>query len=301
MVRTLKVVVQLLPAALLVVTAAAQDVEPEAVVADTVVYPVWEHDLSATLSGSQAGYKRWTEGGINSLAATSQVLGTFVRTSDSWLQTYELRLGIGILKQDTLAVRKAEDALRLKGQVSYTGDGKFHSFSPTVAVGLRTQFAPGFNYTKNPFEDGRNPPVKVSDFFSPATFTQSLGMGFHSDFTFSQRLGIAAKETVILIERFRPVYGQVPSESVRLQLGIESHTEVDREVFSNVQVKSTLGLFAAFNQDELPDALWENAVLMKVNDWLSTNLEVVALYDRDISDAVQIKEVFSVGISIVIM
>lgn len=293
---------RLLLAAILVATgAAAQDVESEEDVADSVVYPVWDHDLSATLSGSQAGYRRWTEGGINSLAANTQVQGTFVRTSEDWLQTYEVRLGIGILKQDTLSVRKAEDVLRLQAQVKYTGDGTFHYVSPIVAVGLRTQFAPGFNYTKNPFGDGRNPPVKVSDIFSPATFTQSLGMGYSSDFAFSQRLGIAAKETVILIERFRTIYGQVPSESVRLQLGIESQTEVDREVFSNVQVTSSLGLFAAFNQDDLPDALWENAVRMTVNEWLTTNFEVVALFDRDISDAVQLKEVFSLGISVVIM
>lgn len=266
--------------------------------ADTTTYPLWDIDLTSQLRGSQAGYQNWTEGGINSLAAATQLNSAFKRTSANWLQNYETRFAIGIVKQDTLSVRKAEDIIRLKGQISYSGENGFQVLSPTVAIGIRTQFAPGFSYDKNPFGDDRPPPVKVSDFFSPATFTQSLGLGYNTDVGFTQRVGVAAKETVVLIERLRTLYGHDASQAVRFQLGLESQTEVDREVFKNVRVKSSLGLFAAFNQEELPDLLWENQVIMQVNSWLSANLEVVTLYDRDISDAVQIKEMFSLGISI---
>jgi len=44
--------------------------------------------------------------------------------------------------------------------------------------------------------------------------------------------------------------------------------------------------------------LWENLLEMQVNSWLGTSLEVVALYDRDVSSEVQLKEVFSLGITI---
>ena len=36
---------------------------------------------------------------------------------------------------------------------------------------------------------------------------------------------------------------------------------------------------------------------LRVNDWLSTELEFVALYNENVSDAVQIKEVLSVGVT----
>lgn len=282
---------------LFVQAATAQEEEAEA---DTVVYPVWETNLAARLSGSQAGYRNWTEGGINTLVGTSQLDGTFNRRSESWLQAYETRMAIGIVKQDTLAVRKAEDILRIKGQVSYRGDSAFNIFSPTAAAGLRTQFAPGFNYDRNPLDDGQDLPVKVSDVFSPATFTQSLGFAYNnSSVGFRQRVGMAAKETVVLIERLRMLYGHEAAEAVRFQLGVESQTELDREVFDNVHVKSSLGLFAAFNQEELPDVLWENQVILQINAWLSADFEVTALYDRDIGDVVQIKEVVSIALSIV--
>lgn len=269
--------------------------------ADTVNYPIWESHLTAKLNAAQAGYSKWTEGGLNSLSATTSLDGKFERTSPNWRQTHESRLAFGVLKQDTLNVRKADDIIRLASQVSYRGNGLFKKFNPTAAATIRTQFAPGFAYDQNPFGDGRRPPVKVSDIGSPATFTQSLGFSYAASWGFKQRLGIASKETLVAIEYLRPIYGLRPSQGVRFQMGIESQTSVDKEIFRNVRYKSTLGLFAAFNQEELPDMLWENLVAMKVNSWLSADFEFVALYDRDIRDDIQIKEIFSIGISFLII
>lgn len=281
-------------------TANAQDADPVQD-ADTLDYPVWTTNLAAKFTASQASFHNWTEGGINALSSTAQIAGDFVRQSPAWKQTYETRLSFGVIKQDREELRKSEDLIRLKAAVNYAGDGFLKQFTPTVTVGLRTQFAPGFNFEKNPFQNELSvlpPPIKVSDFFSPATFTQSLGLEYFSDWGFKQRLGVGAKETVVLIERFRFLYGLQESEMVRFQLGIEAFTEIDKEIFKNVRFKSALGLFAAFNQDELPDMLWENLMVMKVNSWLSADFEFVSLFDRDISDALQIKESFSVGIAL---
>lgn len=265
---------------------------------DSVKLPHWVMDLTGKFSASQAGYHNWTEGGVNSLASAALITGKFERTSRDWLQTYEARLGIGVVKQDTLDFRKADDIIRLRSQISYQGNGLFRKFNPTAAADVRTQFAPGFAYDKNPFpENDGDLPVKVSDFFAPATFSQSLGLSYDADWGFSQRLGIGAKETIVVIDRLQQLYGQ--DATARFQLGAESQTQIDKEVFDNITYKSTLALFAAFNREELPDMLWENIVVMKVNSWLSADFEFVTLYDRDINDVVQIKEVLSVGVSFV--
>lgn len=267
--------------------------------ADTVIYPVWENELAGRFSASQVGFQNWAEGGVNSLSAKSLISGEFVRKSVEWTHTYETRFAFGIVKQDTLNLRKSEDVIRLAGTVNYAGDGFLQKYTPTVALALRTQFAPGYKFEKNPFEGDDSLPVKVSDFFSPATITQTIGLEYGSKWGFKQRLGIAAKETVVFIDRFAPLYGLQPGENVRFQLGVESKSQVDKEIFTNVKLSSALGLFAAFNQEELPDILWENLIVMQVNKWLSADFEVVTLYDRDISDDLQLKEALSVGISIV--
>ena len=69
----------------------------------------------------------------------------------------------------------------------------------------RTQFTAGFNFEKNPLGDVRTPPVKVSDFMSPGTFTQSIGMTYQAKPWISQRVGIGGKETVVMIEKLRPL------------------------------------------------------------------------------------------------
>ena len=103
-----------------------------------------------------------------------------------------MRLAYGMVKQDTLDLRKSEDIIRLAATLQYLGEGFFSRFTPTVSASFRSQFAPGYNYQKNPFGDGRATPVKVSDFMNPGTFQQSLGLTYTPTAWFKQRIGVGA-------------------------------------------------------------------------------------------------------------
>jgi len=261
----------------------------------------WTPSLIAKAAVSQVGFQNWAEGGVNTLGLNLGLDGKMERETSDWSQVHELRLSYGVVKQDTLDFRKSEDIIRLATTFKYTGDGMFSNFSPTIAASFRSQFAPGYNYKKNPFEDGRKPPVKVSDFMNPATLQQAVGFTYTPTDWFNQRLGIGAKETIVVLERLRALYGVKPSDQIRFELGIESYSEFDKEVAEHVHFKSTLGLFAAFNKPDSPDLLWENFVAMKVNSWLSVNVEWAVLYDSDVSSQAQFKEVFAVGISYILL
>ena len=118
----------------------------------------------------------------------------------------------------------------------------------------------------------------------------------HSEYL-SQRLGVGGKQTVVLDEELRELYSLDADQTVRVEFGIEAYTEYQKEIFTNVNVKSTLGLFASFNKPDSPDMFWETQVGMKVNSWLQVNFEWGVLYDEDVSKNVQLKEIFSVGVS----
>ena len=82
------------------------------------------------------------------------------------------------------------------------------------------------------------------------------------------------------------------------EAGAELNNMLDIRLMENVHWRSTLNVFFSFNETETPpDVTWENNVSLRVNDWLSTELEFVALYNENIVDAVQIKEVLSVGVT----
>ena len=261
----------------------------------------WTTEATGQLSFAQAGFRNWQEGGVNTLAFSTGLNGKAGRTSNRWQQTHEMRLAFGFVKQDTLDFRKAEDLIQFLSAIQYQGEDFFQRFNPTFAASLRTQFAEGFNYDEDPFGQGRALPVKVSAFFAPATLTQSVGLTYQPLDWLKQRVGFATKETVVTIKRFRVLYGVDPDETVRFEAGLESFTEVDKEVFENVLYKAKLSLFASFNQPDKPDALWENLITMKVNEWLNVSFEFVTLYDVDITSAAQLKEVLSVGVSFILL
>lgn len=263
----------------------------------------WRSVLAGQLAFSQAAYSNWQEGGLDALAFTAGTNGRFERLLGRFQQTHVARLAFGVVKQDTLDLRKAVDVIRYAFDIQYTGTGVFR---PTFATDIRTQFAAGYDYDPAP-EDYLPPLIvlpnerlKVSDFFAPAIWTQSLGVTYDPDRWYTFRLGFGVKETIVTIDRLRPVYGNALDESVRVEAGLEALAEAQKELFENVLWTSRLSLFEAFNQidEAAPDLVFENLLQLKVNDWLNTNVEVVTLYDKDTVDEIQLKEVMSIGIAV---
>lgn len=267
----------------------------------------WLTDLVVTVNATQVAHRAWQEGGANSLAGTFDTRGLFGRVNGNLRQRHEARLAIGAIKQDTLEFRKATDVVRYAFDLQYTG---FGDWQPTLATELRTQMAAGFDYEPSPEKYPalagqivRGQRLKVSDFFAPAQWVQSLGMTYEPERWYRARAGFGIKQTIVAVERLRPVYGNRLDQPVRLQAGLDGLLEARGEPFQNVRVQSRLTLFQAFTQvtEAAPDMMWETNVRLRVNDWLAVTVEFVALYDRDVIDRVQLKEVFSLGLHFTVM
>jgi hypothetical protein len=269
----------------------------------------WRTSAVFGLQGSQAAYSNWSEGGLDALSASANLNGAFARLLGRIEQNHNVRLAFGVLKQDTLDLRKADDVLRYAGTVQY----RLGAIRPTLALELRTQFAKGFDYNPEPgeyvFEDfgGYELPtipgnrVQTSAFFAPAHITISAGATYEPVPWFKTRLGLGLQETVVRIERLRPLYGNRLNQPIRTEAGLESVSEFRKEVFENVLVASRLGLFAAFGDADYPDAFFENSIQMKVNSVLSVQLAFDALLDRDVSSSFQLREALSVGLSFALL
>ena len=268
-------------------TPTAIQAQDEAEVVDSTQ---WQTDLTAILAGSQASYDNWVEGGVNTLAFTASLNGDAMRYRNNWKTTHEMRLALGSLKQDSLEFRKADDLIQWQSAFEYFNDTNFAKWHPTGSFTLRTQFADGFNYDTFP-------ETKVSSFFAPATLTQTIGFTYQPQPWFTWLIGLGAKETIVGIERFRPLYGNALDESMRFEAGLNTTATFDKDIFQNVHLKSSLNLFDAFNQLDKPDVRWENLLTMTVNNWLTVNFEYVTFYDLDISDKVQEKQVLSTGVT----
>lgn len=270
---------------------------------------VWTTDVSGKLSGSQAAYSNWQEGGVNSLAFTSSLDGIAERRGNHWIQKHQARLAFGILRQDfdqddESEVRKADDLIRLESTLRYQGDGFFRIFNPTIAGNLRTQFAKGFVFSgqDNPFPAGGEVPegeeILVSEFFAPAFITESIGLTYEPQQWVTMRLAAASKQTVVLEDDVKVLYDVDPGKSARVEAGAEYALDINRAITEDIRYRSNFNAFFSFNQTEdPPDILWGNVLQLRVNDYISTELELTLLYDKNIDNRIQLKEVLSVGVS----
>jgi hypothetical protein len=262
----------------------------------------WRSSLQGMLAGNQSSFSNWQEGGVDALAVSAALDGSFDRVVGRVLTTQALRLAFGVLRQDTLYLRKALDVARDPVTAELASDNPIR---PSASFSARTQFAAGFDYdpTADEYPSLAIVPskeLKVSDAFSPLVLSQSLGVAYRPGGGLVARTGLGLKETVVSIERRRPVYGNRLDESVRLEAGLDLELAFEREVMENVTLRSRLTAFQGFGQigDAAPDALFENVILLKVNDLLNAILDAAALYDADISGDVQLREALSVGISV---
>ena len=261
----------------------------------------WRASLVAQFQGNQAAYSNWQEGGVDALAFTASTEGTFDRVVGRFLTSQTVRLAFGLLRQDTLSFRKAVDVVRYSATAE---TASAQAFRPFLGFALRTQFANGFDYDPSP-EDypslevvpGRE--VRVSAFAAPLILTQSAGVAYRPGGGFVARTGLALKETVVSARELRPVYGNGLDQTVRTEVGVDLETVYERELVENVRLRSRLTAFQGFGAlgSEAPDLLFENGLVLKVNDLLNVSLDTSALYDRDISSDLQLRETVALGVT----
>ena len=265
----------------------------------------WLNDLGLQFAGSQAQYRNWQEGGIDAIAFSAQSEGVFYRVSGPFRQAHEVRFALGLVKQDTLSFRKADDVARYGFGLEYeTGS----PFRPSFTATARTQFIAGFDYAPEAGEypdlpRGEFGEVKVSDAFAPLVLSQSAGVVYDPGGGFTARTGLGLKETVVTIDRLQPVYGNAEGETVRVQAGLDAELRYRRPVFENVTLSSRLLAFQAFNQvgDQAPDVLFENRLTMQVNPVLNVTLDAAALFDRDVSEDLQLRQTLAVGLGFTLL
>lgn len=265
----------------------------------------WFSRAIVRLSGSQTAFVNWQEGGANALAVALGGEADFARVNRRLRQVHEFRGSFGLLKQDTLAFRKADDRFRYGFALEHeTG----RALRPSVRATAQSQFAPGFDYNPSPSAYPTLPVVPgarlmVSGFAAPAVLTQSVGATVRPGGGFVGRAGVGLKQTIVVVERLQPVHGNAPGQALRLEAGLDAEAALERTLTQGVRLRSRLAAFQAFTQvaQEAPDLVWENLLALRVNGVLSVNLETIALYDRDVSARVQLREVLSVGLTMTLL
>jgi hypothetical protein len=274
----------------------------------------WKTGGVIAINLAQTSLTNWSAGGQNSIAVNGIFSGFANYTKNKSVWVNSLDIGYGILKQGKdNGVRKTDDKFEF---TSKYGQLAFKNFYYAALFNFKTQMAPGYNYP-----DVTN---KISDLFSPAYMIFALGMDYKPNAYFSAFIAPATARIIFVNDQVLSdagAFGVDPGKNSKSEFGgylraIYSRNDFKGEFLKNVTFTTKVDLFS--NYADKPQNLvvnWETLLSLKVNKFISANLNTQLIYDDKIKilddtngngvadpgestgPRVQFKEILGVGFS----
>lgn len=238
----------------------------------------WTNGGNIGLFFQQVAVSNWSGGGENALAYGGE-LNLFAnkrRRSHTWFNA--LQAGYGLVKLGDANSRKNNDVLIITSQY-----GRFLNDNWQLSGGLdfRTQFDDGFNYAGA--ADGTD--SLISTFMAPGYLSPYIGFSYKPNDAFSATISpLMEKITFVMDDDLAAVgaYGVDPGDNIRSQAGWSLTSLYQKEIMKNVNLKANLMLFAAYEEPEHVDVNFDLFLNFKVNEFITTNFSLQAIYDHDI-------------------
>jgi hypothetical protein len=207
--------------------------------------------------------------------------------STEW--TVQYKFAYGQSRIGNQALRKTDDVI----DASLVYKFKLNDWLNPVASGtLKSQFDIGYTY------DALGNATEVSKFWDPAYLTQSIGAEYKPIPEVKTRLGVGVRE--IFTSQFNK-YADDPStpeiEQKMIDGGLESVTNLDWKADDNILITSELQLFSPFKRMDEIVVRNTTTFVGKVSKYISANLSVQLINEKNISPRTQIKEAIALGLS----
>ena len=250
----------------------------------------WTKKGNISLLFNQSAYnKQWLGGGTSNVAGNFGLNYDFNYKKDDivWDNKFILAYGLTKIKGGDKPA-KTDDRLELnslwgkkaKGQWYYS---MFFNFKTQMDIGL----------DKND--------EKISHFFSPAYFQLGPGMLWKKSNNLSVNFSPATSKLIIVhphFTKFRSSFGVLQGDSSRFEFGSSISGYYKFNIMTNVSVENRLNLYSNYlDNPQNVDVDYQMNVIMKINKYLSANVAVQAIYDDNSVQAVQVRELFGLGVN----
>lgn len=251
---------------------------------------LWTKKGNISLLFNQSAYnKQWLGGG------TSNIAGNFGLNYDFnykkgdvvWDNKFILAYGLTKIKGDEKTA-KTDDRLELNSLWGKKAKGDWYY---SVFFNFKTQMDTGLD------KNG----VKLSHFFSPAYFQFGPGMLWKKSNNLSVNFSPATAKLILVHDHFTefgPSFGVLQGDNSRFEFGASISGYYKFNIMTNVSVENRLNLYSNYlDNPQNVDVDYQMNVVMKINKYLSANVAVQAIYDDNSVQAVQVREVFGLGVN----
>ena len=269
----------------------------------------WKNGGVLGLNLSQTSLTNWAAGGENSLSVNGlfSVFAKYKKGKSAWDNS--LDLGYGLLKQgkegDYMKTDDKVDFLSKYGQQAFNKNLYY-----SVLFNFKTQMTEGKDYATDT--------SKISNFLAPAYILGAIGFDYKPDNYFSAFAApFTGKITLVKDKQLSDAgaFGVDSGKTSKVEFGgyirlIYSRNDFKSELLKNVSFTTKIDLFSNYLKNpDCIDVNWETQIALKVNKYISVNLNTQLMYDDDIRFEVvengvtkmvpktQFKEILGVGFS----
>lgn len=254
----------------------------------------WHRGGMLGFNFTQASFTNWASGGENSVSGQA-LLGLYVnykKDSTSWDNGIDF--AYGLMQQGKGGqTRKTDDKIDFTSKYGHYAFAKVWYYS--ALVGFKTQFSPGYTY------HGDTAKTLISDIMAPAYTILAIGLDYKPNKRFSLFLSPLTGRTTYVFDQTLAdagAFGVAKAEydasgnrtkegqNIRNEFGGYVRIQYKAEIMPNVNLKARCELFTNYlknpqNVDVNADVL----VTMKVNKYISANLNIQGIYDHDVNIA----------------
>lgn len=250
----------------------------------------WTKKGNLSILFSQAAYnEEWLGGGISNISANFGLNYDINYKKGNVVWDNKFILAYGLSKIDgTGTTAKTDDRVefnslygkKMSGEWFYSG---YFNFKTQMDVSIN-----------------KNEEV-ISHFMSPAFFQFGPGVLWKKNEKLSVNFAPAASKLIIVHDHFTefgPSYGVLQGDNTRFELGASISAYYKFTAMANVSFENRLNLYSNYLEDpQNVDIDYQVNVLMKINNYLSANVTIHAIYDDNSIQAIQLKELLGVGVS----
>ncbi|KQB43218.1 DUF3078 domain containing protein [Flavobacterium daejeonense] len=252
---------------------------------------IWTTKGNASLLLSQSAYnKEWLGGGTSNVAGNFNLNYDFNYKKGNvvWDNKFILAYGLSKIKGNE-RMAKTDDRIELNSLWGKKSTVKNWYYS--MFFNFKSQMDTGLD------KDG----LKISHFFSPAYFQFGPGFLWKKDNNLSINIAPAAGKLILVHKHFTdlgPSFGVLQGDNTRFELGASVSTYYKVSPITNVSIENILNLYSNYLEDpQNVDINYQMNLVMKINKYLSANINVQTIYDDNAIKAFQVKEIFGLGIN----
>jgi hypothetical protein len=267
----------------------------------------WKKGGIIGLNLAQTSLTNWAAGGQESYAVNGiiSVFANYKKGKNAWDNS--LDVGYGVLQQKGIKyIKKTDDKIDF---LSKYGREAFKNFYYATLLNFKTQMDVGYNY---PNDSTR---TKISNSFAPAYFVGALGIDYKPDAYLSIFAApLTGKVTIVNDKTLSDAgaFGVDKGKNTKSEFGgyirmIYSKNDFKSEFMKNVSFTTKIDLFSNYMKDPQNIVVnWETQIALKINKYISVNLNTQLIYDDKIKIAdksnvskprVQFKEILGIGFS----